>query len=159
MSNENPTLADIRQAECLDIEQIADIIDSIEELVFQYNLDKGHFIYVGPNSMEVGKIPRERAYQMNFFDDMLPLAHPDDRDKISETLNLMIANPGQLYTLEYRKRNEDGTYDCFRERARSKVDEKSGDLIITGVVRNVTEEKAQLHEINELQHRLNEPYK
>lgn len=159
MSDSNPTLTDLRRAELLDIEQIADVIDSIDEMIYQYNMDKSHYLYISPNANDIVGIPREEIYTKDFFKDIFPMVHPDDSEMVMKTVNQMIANPGELHILTFRKKNPDGSVTWIHERARSKVDEKSGDIIVTGAIRNISAEKAQEQQISKLQKKLNEPCK
>ncbi|MET0048008.1 MAG: diguanylate cyclase [Sedimenticola sp.] len=69
-----------------------------------------------------------------------PLIHPDDREKIIETIrHALEQNEG--YEAEYRLRRKDGMLAHLLERGNPRVDEENRPLYIDGVILDITERK------------------
>ncbi|MES9868278.1 MAG: diguanylate cyclase [Sedimenticola sp.] len=69
-----------------------------------------------------------------------PLIHPDDREKIIETIrHALEQNEG--YEAEYRLRRKDGMLAHLLERGNPRVDEANRPLYIDGVILDITERK------------------
>ncbi|MET0014375.1 MAG: diguanylate cyclase [Sedimenticola sp.] len=69
-----------------------------------------------------------------------PLIHPDDREKIIETIrHALEQNEG--YEAEYRLRRKDGMLAHLLERGNPRVDETNRPLYIDGVILDITERK------------------
>ena len=159
MSHHTHDSSGVKQAEHLNIDQISDIIQVLDVMIYQYNMTQSHVVYVSPNAEEVVGIPADEIMKMEFFHDIFTHFHPDDQAMVSKVVNEMLADPGELQTLTFRKRNLDGSYDWVHERVRCTIDQETGDSIITGAIRNITNERKNEEVIAELTRRINEPCK
>jgi PAS domain S-box-containing protein len=72
--------------------------------------------------------------------DLLELVEPDDRTAVEAHLLRCLADPEQLFMLEFRKRRRDGTVLWVREAARAVRDER-GELSVLTACEDVTERR------------------
>ena len=159
MSHHTQDNSGIKQAEHLDIDQVAEIIEVLDVMIYQYNMTQSYVVYASPNSEKVVGVSHDEIMKMEFFHDIFTHFHEDDQAMISKAVNEMLADPGELKTLTFRKRNNDGSYDWIHEHVRCSIDRETGDSIITGAIRNITSERKNEEIIAELTRRINEPCK
>jgi PAS domain S-box-containing protein len=77
------------------------------------------------------------------YTDFTKLLHPDDYEKTMMAMKNHIEGRADKYQAEYRIRNRMGEYIWFRDIGEiTKRDENAGEIIITGVVIDITERKS-----------------
>ncbi|MDY6818082.1 MAG: PAS domain S-box protein [Halobacteriales archaeon] len=79
--------------------------------------------------------------------------HPDDRERVTSVFQEVLANPDDVYTMEYRVRNKDGSWQWVKSRERNLLDEPE----IEGVLVNsqdITERRTREQQLQETNQRL-----
>lgn len=70
--------------------------------------------------------------------------HPDDREKVMDILNEHLAGRTEEYRIEYRVREQDGSWSWYLDRGRVvERDEKNMPVRMTGTHQNITKQKQQ----------------
>jgi PAS domain S-box-containing protein len=78
----------------------------------------------------------------NHYTDFTKLLHPDDFDKTMKAMKDHIDGIVDKYDVEYRIRNKDGNYLWFKDIGKlTKYNENNNEIIITGIVIDITERK------------------
>jgi len=88
------------------------------------------------------------------------LVHPDDHDKVMNTMQDHLDGKTPLYEVQYRIRSKDGTYKWFHDRG-SIIERNENDkpIVVKGVVFDITEEKESKEKLNELNENLEDRIK
>lgn len=110
------------------------IVSSTRDVIYTVSL-AGRITYVSPRAKDYGYVPEELVGRT-----VTELAHPEDREFLAKAFSNAVTTGRTLPILPYRLRREDGSY--------AHVEQKSGivfrdgrQLYITGVIRDVTEQK------------------
>ena len=83
--------------------------------------------------------------------------HPDDQEEVLQVLNDHLAGKTDEYRIEYRIRDQDGTWQWFLDRGRVvERDEKNMPVRMTGTHQNITRQKKQDEALAAVQQQLHE---
>ncbi len=110
------------------------IVSSSKDVIFTAGLD-GRIAYISPRAEEYGYAPGELVGRS-----IEELAHPEDKDFLIKAFALAIKSGRTLPILPYRIKKKDGTY-FYAEQKSSIVLLKGKPVYVTGVVRDVSEQK------------------
>jgi len=86
------------------------------------------------------------ANEILSFEQILNIAHPEDRETVSETLNESLVN-GTEYDMEYRVVYEDGNIHWIGAKGRSFLDREGNPKKLMGVFRKITDKKLASEEL------------
>ncbi len=111
------------------------IVASTKDTIYTADL-RGKLTYVSPMAAEFGYDPQELLGRH-----VVEFAHPDDRDFIAKAWANAVKTGRTLPILPYRLRRKDGTY-AYCEQKSGIVFNGGRPAYITGVIRDVTEQKA-----------------
>ncbi|HEY0021385.1 MAG TPA: PAS domain S-box protein [Longimicrobium sp.] len=113
--------------------QFRRLIENASDMVQLIHPD-GRIAYTGPSVQHLlGYDPEELAGT-----DPLSYLHPDDREPTAGRLGEMLANPGVVYSIQYRVRHKDGGYRTFE--AHASTDASSGQVVVNA--RDITDRLA-----------------
>ncbi len=83
--------------------------------------------------------------------------HPEDRQRVLEVLNDHLAGRTEEYRIEYRIREEDGSWSWYLDRGRVvERDERNMPVRMTGTHQNITRQKQQAETLEAVQRQLHE---
>lgn len=83
--------------------------------------------------------------------------HPDDRERVMEILNEHLAGRTEEYRIEYRVREDDGSWSWYLDRGRVvERDEKKMPVRMTGTHQNITKQKQQDQALAAVQQQMHE---
>lgn len=118
-------------------EKLNNILNSLQNIVWSYDIDNDKLIYVNPAAEKVYGIPIEEMYatEGQFW---YTLLHPDDVSKTKNMYQEVFKN--KLAVFEYRIIKKDGDIRWIRERA-SLIEDKAGKPTrMDGIAVDITEE-------------------
>ncbi|MCM2266627.1 MAG: PAS domain S-box protein [Elusimicrobiales bacterium] len=110
------------------------IIASSKDIIYTANL-KGQITYISPQAREYGYEPEELLGR-----GVVQMAHPEDQDFVIKAFANAVSTGRTLPILPYRIRKKDNTY-FYAEQKSGIVTRNGAPLYITGVIRDVTEQK------------------
>jgi PAS domain S-box-containing protein len=101
--------------------------------------------YVSPASREVSGHDPDDLIGTNALESV----HPDDRDRIMATLERLLADPGEIFTEEYRFQRADGSWFWVESTGANHLQDDDIQGIVL-VSRDISERKAREQELREL---------
>ncbi len=123
------------------VELLANIIELSPDIITV--LDKeGNIIYKSQSIEQIHGYSEEELIGLNTFD----LMHPDDRQKMLDTMNYIIKNPQEKVYVQFRYKNKDGSYTWMESTSNNQFDNPliKGLIIIS---RDISERKKYEHEL------------
>ncbi|MDJ0762809.1 MAG: PAS domain S-box protein [Myxococcota bacterium] len=111
------------------------MVENANDIIYTMDTD-GTFLYVSPNwKSKLGHDPEE-VIGSSF----MPFIHPDDLPQCLEFLQQVLASDEKHHGMEYRIKHEDGTWKWHVSNASTMVTPE-GQVIFTGIARDITERK------------------
>jgi PAS domain S-box-containing protein len=89
------------------------------------------------------------------FEDFLNDIHPDDRDRVQESVRQALQQ-GTVYHVDYRRRSEDGSIVWLEGKGKAFLDEHGEPVRMSGICMDITARKELEQEILEINQRLEE---
>jgi diguanylate cyclase (GGDEF)-like protein/PAS domain S-box-containing protein len=98
------------------------------------------------------ELPDEVGFE--FFTNRL---HPDDYERVMANMRSRLYKQSEAYEVEYRIRNKDGDYVWYYDRGKvSKRDDEGRPLLVSGIVFDISRNKALEEELREANEKLKE---
>jgi PAS domain S-box-containing protein len=119
-----------------EIEELLFAAENTDIGLWYWDLKNGN-IYATPKCNELFNIP---AYDRLTYDRLIESIHPEDAERVTETLKKAHAN-GTKYTEEFRVQYGDGQLEWLSAEGKSFLDENGDPEKMTAVVRKITEQK------------------
>ena len=107
-------------------EQVLEAITELSPDIISIVDAQGNLVYNSAAAERIHGYSNEEMIGINTLD----LIHEDDRNYVTEELNKLLDNPGQLTTVQYRYRNKDGSFSWMEATAYNLVQNP----LINGVV-------------------------
>ena len=127
-----------REALAQSEEQFRQMAESIQEVFWLVEARTGRALYVSPAFESIWGRPRETL--ANGLADWLATLHPDDRDGVQRDFARGVRT-GTFTPLEYRILRPDGTVRWIRDSAWGIRDRRGRVVRVTGVFRDITEQR------------------
>jgi PAS domain S-box len=119
-----------------EIEELLFAAENAEIGLWYWDLKQGN-IYATPKCNDLFDIP---AYDRLTYDRLIEAVHPDDRERITESLQKAHVN-GTKFNEEFRVQYSDGRLEWLSAEGKSFLDANGEPEKMTSVVRKVTEQK------------------
>jgi signal transduction histidine kinase/CheY-like chemotaxis protein len=119
-----------------EVEELLFAAENAEIGLWFWDLKSGN-IYATPKCNDLFDIP---AYDRLTYDRIIQAVHPDDRDRVTETLQKAHIN-GTKYTEEFRVQYGDDRVEWLSAEGKSFLDDSGEPEKMTSVVRKITEQK------------------
>jgi PAS domain S-box-containing protein len=134
-------------------ERLECVMKATHELVWEWDIVNDSTSYSESGLQRVYGVANEKSIEK--FKDWLPHVHPDDREKVSDTLLGMLHKSHlQTFEMEYRFRRDDGSYAHVYDRGILLKDENERPIRMIGSAQDISERKRLEKELleNELQY-------
>jgi PAS domain S-box-containing protein len=119
-----------------EVEELLSSAETADIGLLYWDLKRGN-IYATPKCNDLFNIS---AYDRLTYDRLIEAVHPDDRDRVTESLQKAHIN-GTKYTEEFRVQFGDGRVEWLSAEGKSFLDENGEPEKMTSVVRKITEQK------------------
>lgn len=119
-----------------EIDELLMAAETAEIGLWYWDLRSGN-IYATPKCNDLFNIS---AYDRLTYDRLIEAVHPDDRDRVTESLQKAHIN-GTKYTEEFRVQYSDGRVEWLSAEGKSFLNDKGEPEKMTSVVRKITEQK------------------
>jgi PAS domain S-box-containing protein len=131
MTEQNATLAELQRSE----RRFQQLADSIDAVFYIHELDTKRISYVSRAYETIWGRSRAELYAdpTNF----LQAVHPEDLERVKQSLSLQIA--GHSREIEYRLRRADGSERIIHDRPLDAIDPDTGTRRVLGLATDVTE--------------------
>lgn len=133
---------DIEEALRRERNRFEQMADNVDEVFWLSSPDKSEMLYINPAYERIWGRPREALYDEPTR--WLEAVHPEDRDRVRESLDQQ--SRGE-YEQEYRIQRPDGEVRWIRDRAYPVRDEEGEVVRIAGIAHDVTEQKRARYEL------------
>lgn len=121
-------------------QKLREVLENSFEVAYRKNLKTDRYDYISPAFFNISGYTIEEMSEMS-IGEVLSLVHPDDRERIKQTLAEAAESRKDRYLLEYRFRCKDGSYKWFSDLIRIVGDESGNPLYRVGSVRDIGEQK------------------
>jgi|GEM_PF-441669 len=118
--------------------QLLDATEAAQCGIWDWDIATGKLEWFGEYEQLTGVLPDGFSGKIQAFVDVL---HPDDRDRVWQTLQDLMARRETQYADEYRFIHPDGTVRWMNGTGRLYYDEHGQAICMTGVVQDITEQK------------------
>lgn len=125
-----------------EVEELLFAAENAEIGLWYWDLKQGN-IYATPKCNELFNIP---AYDRLTYDRLIDAVHPEDRERVTETLRKAHVN-GTKYSEEFRVNYGDGRIEWLSAEGKSFLDDNGRPEKMTAVVRRITEQKLAEEEL------------
>jgi len=121
-------------------ERISTILEVSQDAIYQRSLQTDRYDFISPSFYNISGITAEEMISMP-IERVLERMHPDDLDRVEQTLKNAENNPEVYHQLEYRFLHRDGEYRWLQDNIRVILDAEGKPLYRVGMVRDITAQK------------------
>jgi PAS domain S-box-containing protein len=134
-------------------QRLKSVLDASRDMVYRFNVSNRRLEYVSPAASEVtGFSPRSI---MRMGAGVYRRMHPDDIARFEELRDALASGREDVsQELEYRWRGRDGRYHWFRDSFVLAHDQQTGDLLIIGTIKDITQSREVQRQLRESEERL-----
>jgi len=116
--------------------------------IWDWNIPANKIYFSSTWKSQLGYTPEELP---NEFETWQGLMHPDDYERVYQSLYRFLDHPGPFFEIEFRLRHKNGTYRWIRNRAASLVDSSGKTYRMLGAHTDITERKKSQDQLLKLE--------
>ena len=126
------------------LSDLVSVLVSSGDLFYEWDLVSDALTWVGQTNDVIGVADTNSIIDGNTY---LQRIHPEDLPRRMVALSQHFEN-SRTFGVEYRVRRDDGQFAWIQERAVAAVDSGGAPLRLTGIVRDISEQKSSAEEVN-----------
>ncbi|MBK8047521.1 MAG: PAS domain S-box protein [Anaerolineales bacterium] len=130
-------------------ERLREVLENSLDLAYKRNAVTNTYDYLSPVLTRLVGYTPEEFYNLP-VETVMEFIHPEDRDRVYQSIDAVMANVGSAQQVEYRFRHKDGHYIWFQDRSTAVCDANGKAVARIGNVTDFSERRRAEDEIRRL---------